>query len=247
MFQGKTERFTWYSAHDNDHGLEGWIMSSMPHFDPVAGRGLAHDMLEHFTPRAGNEGEAEAFGAIAWIRIEGGYWTAYNPNTGHLTLKDHANSLGSEFANFLAQSDWQCRAPDAWEVVPEVDDECGMRTLLRNIAARTAYYARKEFGMPSGERECIRNMYQWLCIGYQKVQEFYGTNAQAMAALFWELENAIDQNAKWVEHCSGDQIEVRINPDFTWALNTITGQDENGDYWEDGQPVSSDDEDDEDE
>lgn len=235
-FAGKTVNFTWQDASENERGVSGWVMSTMPHFDPVQGMGAAHDILEHFTPRAGNAGEAEAFGAIVWIRLEGGYWAAFadNPHTSRMSVEEHAKGMGQEFGDFLHYSDYEMAEPLDFERVEEPDDEDGTRAILRLICAHAARHCRNEHGMDPSKRHCIKLMYQWLCSGYAKVQEFYGNNAPNMAALFWELEKAIDNNIKYVEHYSGDSIEVRIDHDYTWALTTITGIDENGDIWEDG-------------
>jgi len=77
------------------------------------------------------------------------------------------------------------------------------------------------------------------------VQEHYNTNAAKIAELFWEIEQEVDQYIAGVNPESGDCIELRLNPDHTFALTVIDGRDLNGDYYENGEPATSEDEDDE--
>lgn len=247
MFQGKTATFRWYE--DTDTG-PGWVMASMPHFDTVKGFGMAHDMIEHFTPRAGNAGEAEAFGAMVWVRWDGCYWGSLTDRRREslMTGREHAESLASDLSNFLAFSDYEMVAPCDFELAPEPEDE-EVREILRLVAAYTARQCRIHDHQPIApeQRHVIRHLYQWLCIGYQNVQTFYDHNAQAIAALFADIEKTIDLYSEAVEHYSGDEIEVTISADYTWEYKVINGQDMAGDYWEEGRPVGSNDEEDEDE
>jgi len=84
-------------AENDEYGENGWLMKGAPStYMPIGGMGVAHDLLEH---RRNDEGsvrdELLAFGAMLYVRGEGGYW---NRNASRLEPGEH---LGGEMANDL--------------------------------------------------------------------------------------------------------------------------------------------------
>lgn len=57
------------------YGQPGWRLLSQPGFDPLSGLAVAHDILEHFSDGSDTiHDELQAFGAMIWIRGDGGEW-----------------------------------------------------------------------------------------------------------------------------------------------------------------------------
>jgi len=59
-----------------EHGTWGWLEVGSPDtYFPLEAMGVAHDVLEHkLRPKQGIEEELMAFGAMLFIRYDGGYW-----------------------------------------------------------------------------------------------------------------------------------------------------------------------------
>jgi hypothetical protein len=255
----RQEQFVW--GHDEDRGMSGWVLASMPHFDPVQGFALAHDMLEHTDTYPGMEGEAMAFGGICYIRIEGGYMDEERSSRGARPDRhEYAITLGYELANFFEHENddhggWVIERTEE----PPVDDE-ELELLFADIARETSRQGQKEFLWSEDEeerREHRRDMRKaavsiipWLRRGYRKCEAFWEAgNPQQMSCLFRDIESTIDTEIDHTEHYPGDRISVHINEDLTWGWETIEGRDANGDLWENGELVdeSADKEEDEDE
>lgn len=242
--QTKSLQFRWYGDNETDFGLAGFVRTDMPHFDPVQGFGLAHDMVEHFTPLAGTHGEIAALAASIWVRVEGSYWSLTDGG-GFSSPREFARTIGEELGKFLVDDGGEL-CPYALSIggeVPVVDKDDGEYNLLRCMVADMIRFARRE--RPGDYRQAARDAWKFAAWGYTAVQEHYGTNAAKIAELFWEIEQEVDQYIASAQPESGDCIEVRLNPDYTFVLAVIDGRDLNGDYFENGEPVTSEDEDDE--
>lgn len=62
-------------GEDQEHGGHGWIPKLNPSFNAMQGFGVAHDVMEHTDLISGTlEEEMLAFGAMLYIRGEGGWW-----------------------------------------------------------------------------------------------------------------------------------------------------------------------------
>ncbi|UGC97153.1 deoxynucleoside kinase [Pseudomonas phage BHU-1] len=237
-FSGKTVNFVW---QDDCDFPAGWVMAGMPHFDPVQGLGVAHDFLEHFTYRAGNAGEAEAYGAMLWIRFDGQYFDTLVANGigQQLTWENRAKTMGEELGDFLASSGYEIASPLDFELAQEPEDG-ELLALCRLVVAQAIRYCRKCHGMGYEHRAIFKTLLQWLHIGYQNVQEFYGTNSQKIAEVFYEIEAIVDGDINCREHYSGDKISITVDKDYNITLSVVTGFDEDGVLWENGEPVYAD-------
>lgn len=91
--------FVW--GTDQEIGDDGWIPKGNPSFNSMRGMGVAHDTMEHADLTSGSlEEEMMAFGAMLYIRGEGGYWwNAYNP--------DPANQMSGDIAKFARDVFWE--------------------------------------------------------------------------------------------------------------------------------------------
>lgn len=62
-------------GEDRELGGEGWIPKLNPSFNAMQGFGVAHDVMEHTDLISGSlEEEMLAFGAMLYIRGDGGWW-----------------------------------------------------------------------------------------------------------------------------------------------------------------------------
>lgn len=89
--------FKWET--DDDSGLSGWKMGSMPStFQPFMGYGLAHDVLEHFNYDGSIESELMAFGTMLWGRGQGDWWHDNGAEN-----REFYQNVPSDLAEFIAQ------------------------------------------------------------------------------------------------------------------------------------------------
>lgn len=248
----RQEQFVW--GHDEDRGISGWILASMPHFDPVQGLALAHDMLEHTDTYPGMEGEAMAFGGIFYVRVEGGYMDEDVSSRGRRPdRKEYAKTLGYELADFFRFDDGDCWKIERTEEPPLEDPE--QEEFLIDIARQCSHYSLQHHVDEDDNWErralirkaCI-GLIPWMRRGYRKCEAFWAAgNPQKMASLFRDIESTIDTEIAHCEYQQGDRISVHINEDLTWGWETIDGFDADGDYWENGELSNPDDSKDEDE
>lgn len=64
---------TFTYAEHKEYGHWGWLDKSKPHFEPITGIGVIHDVVEHFPGGDGGiEDELQAFGAMWLIRGQNG-------------------------------------------------------------------------------------------------------------------------------------------------------------------------------
>lgn len=245
----RQEEFFW--AHDEERGVSGWVLARMPHFDPVSGMALAHDLLEHTDTYPGMEGEALAFGGICYIRVEGGYFdeqAAQSPWRKPDRNRD-ADGLGLELAQFFMQ---RGGADGSWELEhteePPVDDK-ELEVFFANLVRAVSRHGQALINSPTPEnvrdiRKCAVSLIPWLRRGFRKCEDFWEAKCpQDVACLFSQLEAAIDQDIARVDHQLGDRIEVQINDDLTWTLKTVEGYDEFGTLYENGEEVRPEEED----
>ncbi len=245
----RQEEFFW--AHDDERRTSGWVLSRMPHFDPVQGMALAHDLLEHTDTYPGMEGEAMAFGGICYIRVEGGYFDERAAETrGRSPDRSmDIDGLGFELARFFIDrrypyGGWSLERTEEAPIDDE-EVEAAFAGIARAVSkhgqiladeGRTSEWVRDI-------RVCALSLIPWLRRGFRKCEDFWGADhPQEVAELFWAIEQAVDTNIHRVEHQLGDRIEVCIDDDLTWSLKTIEGYDESGTLYENGEEVLSEEE-----
>lgn len=85
----RVRTFNW--VKNDGHGIFGWQAEDNPHFTPVLGFGLAHDVVEHMDNEQGMDAEMRAFGVLVYGRGCHGYFH----DDAHL-----ANSLASDLNSF---------------------------------------------------------------------------------------------------------------------------------------------------
>lgn len=225
----RTEEFRWLT--DSDRG-PGWLFLKMPHFDTVKGFGLAHDMLEHVDTWTGITGECRAFGAMLWIRGTGDYWAeAANREQRPYSMRTTCHEIGQELGDLLADADGDVLTTDVQSPVEDDEGvaEAWIEWMLGGVIAASRF-ADEPSKTPTADT--IERMRNWIRDGYRNAEQFYGCRADAVAQLFRELEEAIDKASVGREE--GDEIAVTVYNDCTFAIETVTGVDAEGNYWIDG-------------
>lgn len=211
-----SKAFTYTESDQN--GLSGLQMQGYPDFDAVQGMGVAHDLLEHLTPRAGAAGEAEAFGAILYMRVEG----CLESLNGRLLLQ---KDLAVELLGLIAtHEDGKCQPPEGDTLYdPEVEEN--FLEFFETLA--TAEDDDPECPVSVEDRE---NLKAWVIHGYLLAQEKYPNEWKA-AELFYEAETLVDNYLKG-ERYEGDKVELIVNPEeYSVELKVIDGFDDYSGCW----------------
>lgn len=226
-----TRSFRWIT--DNEIGLTGWLLTSMPHFDPVRGFGMAHDLLEHFGEYPGIEGEALAFGCMIWQRGEGGYWDEQDSryNRPPRTTREHCVDLADECYQFLVDNQFKIAEPESCEeLAPEVEDY--LAGLVEGITAAWQYNSAAGLDEPpewADIEASVDRFARWVRLGYSRAPERWTCGPESLAATFLDMEMAIDLLSESREH--DDEIEVSVEEGTgKWGYTVIQGADLDGIY-----------------
>jgi hypothetical protein len=84
------QKFTFVCKKHEEYGSLGWALKCKPHFEPLGGMTVAHDVMEHFPRDNGTlAAEWQAFGAMMRIRHEGNWWSNQG-NTKYQEFGDQA-------------------------------------------------------------------------------------------------------------------------------------------------------------
>lgn len=197
--------FEW--REDQEYGYEGWIMKRMPHFNVVEGFGIAHDVLEHFDYGDELKHEFMAFGAMLYIRAEGGWWHSYARN-----FHTPAQNMSADISRFLVENAMYvqpCRSTrldDEW--LEDMLAETSEQTYKLVLDEASSELEQGKFSR-ADVREAIKRALHWMRRGYRKaVKRWHGAQAYHMADLF----QSITQEAE--NHKQGDYghtLSISVN------------------------------------
>lgn len=198
-----------------DYGTLGWVMNTMPHFDPGVGMQIAHDCMEHLTRRVGFEGEMEAFGVALYIRHGGGYWqerqTSPRAPKGAGTW---AYNTSTEIAEFLAR-DTDLTVGKAPRT-PLLEDE-DAEEQITEVQARALedFYSEwaESYGLEDTPEavivEALARASVWIRRGWLNAQRKYGANPYDLAYLFTQIEKEVDA----LTPEEGDTLSITLDRD----------------------------------
>jgi hypothetical protein len=200
-----TKKFT--CKEHEEHGFSGWVMNTMPHFDPGTGMTVAHDCLEHLSRREGLEGEMEAFGVSLWGRHQGGYWA------GKRSFRtEWSYHVADEVAQFCAQAGMRIdKAPKAALLEDHLEAELAamVEGALRGYPEQAEVYLGVEeddLDLEEARRifeECAR----WIRRGFHAAEKKYDISVDEFAELFSEIERRVDK----IHPEIGDTLSVRFD------------------------------------
>lgn len=180
----------------------GWLEHNAPdYFTPGDSLTAAHDLLEHPPGLRGPAAEIAAFGAIIFGRYEGGYecLTGANfTNPAGLGMELHYLIEGGNFGFKLSDLPDPAEAYDLLEIpVGDKADSADLETMVQGFLTRhQPEYPWNRLSNRVGE---------WANLGYLWAEKRYG-NSQAMAELFFDLENKV----KAFEYHDTDQQKVDV-------------------------------------
>lgn len=199
--------FTYVTTEsDRNAEWEGWRMEGMPHFDPSAPLAVAHDSLEHF-PKTGVDGledEMLAFGAIAFIRVDGGYW--YTQGDGR--YGGHEDEvLAYDIVRFIAERGWYV-APCSRRISGTIKDLTVSRGKFNKIVEGEQFdewdgYERQKAW--DAYKTCMR----WAAVGYAMAKRRWG--AHHPEEVCW-LFRCIEKDVTAIKDVDpGDRLEVKFD------------------------------------
>lgn len=196
-----------------DHGFLGWVLNTMPHFDPATGMGVAHDCLEHLTRRVGFEGEMEAFGVSLWIRGEGGYWQ----NNSQHNREWFQNTCG-EVAEFLAQADGVCQKPPRAAMLEDWQEEQLQQLKAHALKSWDTEELADRFNLEhvteADLTAALENVLGWVRRGFHAADKKYTAYQYDVCYMFQQIEKEVDD----IQPEEGDTLTVtfsRSNTDWT--------------------------------
>jgi hypothetical protein len=204
-----TKKFT--CQEHQEYGFLGWVLNTMPHFDPVTGMGVAHDCLEHLTRRVGFEGEMEAFGVALYIRHGGGYWADRGSRD-----PSWSNNVSTELAEFLAR-DTNLTVAQAPRTKPLEDEDAEEEIAKMQVRALDDFYAEmaESYGLEDTPREVVALALEraavWVRRGWLNAERKYGAYQYDVAYMFRQIETEVDK----LNPEEGDTLTVRFDRDNT--------------------------------
>ena len=220
-----------YAEHPEWGGF-GLVPCGSIGFDPLGPMGVVHDLVEHDDVDLGSiHNELRAFGRMAYIRGEGGYWEM----KGQRVLGFPSNAAG-EILQIFAEMFWEAK-PHTYEPPPgDVDIE----PVALEAATLAVELADREFGDPELTEwfaEYHDEIAVWLTIGYRAAAEEYGGwHPHDICQAWLGLEKLIADALKgddhpWGEAFVGDQIEItwhspRCAYELDWKVEPITPEDD---------------------
>jgi hypothetical protein len=201
-----TKKFT--CKVSEEHGFLGWVMNTMPHFDPATGMGVAHDCLEHLTRRVGFEGEMEAFGVALFIRYGGGYWTergAYDSSWSGNTC--------TEVAEFLARdTDMTVAKAPRTPLLEDGEEEEIAKMQTRALEDFYSEWA-DSYGLEDTPREVVSLALEraavWIRRGFRNAERKYTAPVYDLAYMFAQIEKEVDA----LNPEEGDTLTVKFSRD----------------------------------
>jgi len=208
------KKFT--AAMHQDHGTLGWVMDTMPHFDPTTGMGVAHDCMEHLTRRAGFEGEMEAFGVALYIRHQGGYWQQQLTRNASKGAGTWAYNTSYEIAEFLAR-DTALNVEKAPRTALLDDEDAEEQIAMMQLRALNDFYSdvAECYGLEDTPREviveCLERAAVWVRRGWLNAERKYGAFPYDLCYMFKQIEEEVDA----LNIIEGDTLTVMFNRDNT--------------------------------
>jgi hypothetical protein len=199
--------FKFVCEENENFGMNGWRQADKPHFDPLMGLTVAHDILEHFPN--GTESPADEFqalGAAYFIRGETGYMQRngnINPPAKHI-----ASDFPDIFQHIIHENMSLPYAPKTRKI--DLD-------YVENFIAATLQEAEKllkeEFGdwddFIERALELLPRVADWIRIGYRRAARRYSRWQDNAVEIFDQISEKADKALKRAE--IGDKLIVSFS------------------------------------
>jgi hypothetical protein len=192
-----------------DFGSNGWLMVGAPDtYVPLSGMAVAHDLLEHRRNDQGTvEDELLAFGAVLYIRGEGGYWarkgSPYQP--GYHLGGEIGNDLGVKYGGVENRIQDPGRTRPLEEHVEEWIAEAiaEARSALKECCNDFTFKQVEEF---------LSRAVGWIRRGYRMaLKRYHGIPVCNLAYLYAQIEEKADRLLKddMAQYC---EMVIRLDP-----------------------------------
>jgi hypothetical protein len=196
-------------GEDQEHGGFGWIPKLNPSFNAMRGFGVAHDVMEHTDLISGSlEEEMLAFGAMLYIRGEGGWWwDSMNSSI--------ASNMRGDIAQFsrdvFYQKDYGCvlgKPKRTLRIDHEWDIEEIVRQAWRALRDEFEYEAEDWRAFQHYNPDYRKRLAGWIRRGYQEcVRRYKGHKAYHLCDVFREITQKVD-SYKYVEQ--GEELHITL-------------------------------------
>lgn len=207
-------------AQHEEYGHDGWLPTWLERlgFDPVTGRAVSHDILEHMVDKIGGaEGEFMAFGALCWNRGDSGWFyehSRYNPRISYQLSGDF-----HEILRLISHGEQSLKDPgrtyklredhDHWNVefqeIVDVGFESAIQELDHNDDSQ-------EELLPMSIVEAKRRIIGWMRKGFRKADEYYSSyhlNACNVSYIFDQITELVNMHSKPME--IGEVLTIKID------------------------------------
>ena len=198
----------------DDNGFEGLRPDWFGNATPTSGRGVAHDMMEHFSSQAGPvEGELEALGAALALRWEQG------ANRSLLSTEDiMAGDILSVILD-MVREELQVPAPKRSQ---KIDDKLTDDTLVESVR-RGFQMAKEEFRYDKEDaarsealltKELFYTTVSWLRRGYRRAlkryeaYDLYFVGNEFFSTVTKEIDRLISSSVMGY----GDEVRISLQP-----------------------------------
>ena len=196
-------------GEDQELGSFGWIPKHNPSFNAMQGFGVAHDVMEHTDLLSGTlEEEMLAFGAMLYIRGEGGWWwNSMNASP--------ASNMKYDIAKFshdvFYQKDYGCVLGKPKRTL-HIDNEDDIQAIVeqswRALRAEFEYEPEDWRAFTHHNPNWRKNVAGWIRRGYQECKRRYlGHQAWHLCDVFKEITQKVD-GYKWVEQ--GEELHITL-------------------------------------
>lgn len=202
--------------HNEDRGYSGWVLDAKPYFDPMDGRGVAHDVLEEM-PHGGEQPHDELMALGAMMFGRGSLSAAFNNRPTEEVLSYEFSELFRHA--FGEEHYWLSPAPKTLRLDQGVYGEDYEReeAIVQAVAPLVLEYIDKygedEFGADEEQleeaRAWIPHAQNWLRIGFRRARRRFYPHMDGcdVAFMFERIERAVNA-LKGVE--LDDRLTLRV-------------------------------------
>lgn len=196
-------------GEDEEYGTYGWVPKVNPKFNAMQGFGVAHDVMEHTDLVSGSlEEEMLAFGAMLYIRGEGGWWwNSMNPSAAYQMKDDIAQFTRDTFY----QKGMGCvlaKPKRTLHIDHESDIEEIVASAWRAVRAEFEYDPEDFRAFRHHNLDYRKRLAGWIRRGYQECKRRYmGHKGWHLCDVFREITAKVDS----LKHMElGEELHITL-------------------------------------
>jgi hypothetical protein len=189
------QKFTFVCKKHEEYGSLGWALKCKPHFEPLGGMTVAHDVMEHFPRDNGTlAAEWQAFGAMMRIRHEGNWWS----NQGNTKYQEFGDQAYVDLFDHYRKVVYGELSVDEAPRTMKLEDD-----LEEQIQKMVANFRREiDREVDPDDQSCdvdffCKNLVGWIRIGYRKACKRYSeVPAWKLSEMFSTIADKADKLLK---------------------------------------------------